>query len=82
MSKFSRVAERSFEGCRFWGLEQKMDNIGIALIVGGAASLCSGLIFLLPVERGSSSSPATIEQSINEIEAHLQRARRQLGDPN
>jgi hypothetical protein len=52
-----------------------MDNIGIALIVGGAASLCSGLIFLLPVERGSSSSPATTEQNLTEIEAHLQRTR-------
>jgi hypothetical protein len=28
-----------------------MDALGVSLIVGGAAFVCSGLIFLLPAER-------------------------------
>lgn len=32
-----------------------MDNVGIALVVGGMAFLFSGLVFLIPV-RGSSAS--------------------------
>ena len=58
-----------------------MDNIGIALMVGGSALLCSGLIFLLPVGRGSSRSQASLEDSLNEIEAHLEAMRQERRYP-
>jgi hypothetical protein len=38
----------------FWAFT-KMDDLGVALLVGGMASLC-GLIFLIPSERWLSSS--------------------------
>ena len=34
-----------------------MDTIGMSLIVGGLAFLCSGLDFLLPIGRISASGP-------------------------
>ena len=47
------------------------DSLGLALIVGGAAFVCSGLIFLLPVRpRGVSS------MKIDDEERALSRGRR------
>jgi hypothetical protein len=42
--------------------------IGLALIVGGAAFLCSGLIFLLPAGRKLSSSEASIEEGQEKVD--------------
>jgi hypothetical protein len=41
--------------------------IGLALIVGGAAFLCSGLIFLLPTGRKLSSSQGSIEEGQEKV---------------
>jgi hypothetical protein len=59
----------------------KMDTLGIALIVGGAAFLCSGLFFLLPAERRASSSQQSVQESLDEIEGYLRQLRKQRGDP-
>jgi hypothetical protein len=37
----------------------KMDDLGVALVAGGVALLCGGLVFLIPVERKLSSSQQT-----------------------
>ena len=42
--------------------------IGLALIVGGAAFLCSGLIFLLPTGRKLSSSQGSIEEGQEKVD--------------
>jgi len=48
----------------------KMDinAIGLALIVGGAAFLCSGLIFLLPTGRKLSSSEDSSDEGRDKID--------------
>jgi hypothetical protein len=48
------------------------DTIGVALIVGGAAFVCSGLVFMLPYGRRY----RTIEQDIDEVDKALTRSRR------
>jgi hypothetical protein len=48
------------------------DTIGVALIVGGAAFVCSGLVFMLPYGRRY----PTIEQDIDEVDKALTRSRR------
>ena len=50
-----------------------MDTLGLALIVGGTAFLCSGLIFLLPGK--AASSARSVEENIGEIENHLEEMR-------
>ena len=57
-----------------------MDTLGLALIVCGTASLCSGLIFLLPGHRGPVSSVQSVEQSIDEIDSYLQQMRGERGE--
>ncbi len=57
-----------------------MDTLGLALIVAGAAFLCSSLIFLLPTERKVSSSRRSTEENLDEIESYLQRMREERGD--
>jgi hypothetical protein len=56
------------------------DTIGVALIVGGAAFLCSGLIFLLPTGRKPPSSDGSVEESREEVDRSLREARRERGD--
>jgi len=51
-----------------------MDSLGLALIVGGMALLCSGLIFLLPGP--GASSARSFHENIDEIEGNLQEMRR------
>jgi len=56
------------------------DTIGVALIVGGAAFLCSGLIFLLPTGRKVSSTQASVEESREEVDRSLRETQRERGD--
>ena len=56
-----------------------MNPLGLALIVGGAAFVLSGLIFLLPAPR-SLRRQDTIEESRERVDFHLERARRDRGD--
>jgi hypothetical protein len=61
----------------FWTIEDMHSHtIGLALIVGGAALLCGGLIFLLPVRRRRS----TVEEDTAAVERSLTRARRARGE--
>jgi hypothetical protein len=56
-----------------------IDTIGIALIVGGFAFLCSGLIFLLPTGRMDSSSwEDSIEKGREKVDRGLQAARKSV----
>ena len=62
-----------------------LEPIGAALIVGGLAFLCSGLIFLLPAGRKVSSPQDSIEEnSIEErrdrVDRALRAARSERGD--
>ncbi len=59
-----------------------MDTLGLALIVAGAALLCSSLIFLLPTERKISSSRRSAEENLDEIESHLRQMREERSDPS
>jgi hypothetical protein len=55
-----------------------MDNVALALIVGGAALLCSGLVFLLP--SGRKRRGESIDESRARVDQHLQELRRLRGD--
>jgi len=57
-----------------------MDPLGLALIVGGAAFVVSGLVFLLPGARRQREQEETIEESREQIEFHLREMRRDQGD--
>jgi hypothetical protein len=57
-----------------------MDSFGIALIVGGMAFLCAGLIFLIPVERKLTSSNGSFEESQERIEYYLREMRKERGE--
>jgi len=48
-----------------------MDNLGLALIVCGAAFPCSGLIFLLPT--GRISSQQSFDENVDEIDDCLRQ---------
>jgi hypothetical protein len=58
----------------------EMDALGVTLIVGGMAFLCSGLIFLLPWENRLSESEQSIEESQREIDYYLQKMRKERGE--
>jgi hypothetical protein len=55
-----------------------IDTIGVALIVGGLAFLCSGLIFLLPT--GRTSQEASIEEDREKVDSGLRASRRERGE--
>lgn len=55
-----------------------MEALGLALIVGGAAFFCSGLIFLIP-ERRISADTSFLE-NLDEIESNLQYSRNERGE--
>ena len=57
-----------------------MNALGIALIVGGMAFLCSGLIFLPPKGRKRSSAHASFEQSQRQIDYYLREMRKERGE--
>jgi hypothetical protein len=57
-----------------------MDTIGIALLVGGGAFLCSGLVFLLPTERKLSSRIEAFENDLQQIEDHLSQMQKERGE--
>jgi hypothetical protein len=57
-----------------------MDSLGLALIVGGAAFVLSGLVFLLPGSRRRRKQQETIDESREQIESHLREMRRDRGD--
>jgi len=59
---------------------RQMDTLGLGLIVGGAALLCSGLIFLLPRERKAVSSQPSVDGNIEEIEGNLRQLRKERGE--
>jgi hypothetical protein len=55
------------------------DSLGVALIVGGLAFLCGGLVFLLPVGRKASQDDS-IEHDRESVDHGLQASRRERGD--
>jgi hypothetical protein len=57
-----------------------IDPLGLALLVGGAALVVSGLVFLLPVRRKQLEQHETFQESIDRIDHHLQEMRRERGD--
>jgi len=57
------------------------DSLGIALIVGGLAFLCGGLIFLLPVGRKASQDDS-IEENRESVDRGLQAAHDERDDPS
>ena len=57
-----------------------MDNVALALIVGGAAFVCSGLVFLLPARRRRLRRGETVDESRDRVDQHLQELRRHRGD--
>ena len=57
-----------------------MDDVALALIVGGAAFVCSGLVFLLPARRRRQRRGETVDESRARVDQHLQELRRQRGD--
>jgi hypothetical protein len=57
-----------------------MEPLGLALIVGGAAFVVSGLVFLLPGSRRRRKQQETIDESREQIEYHLRAMRRDQGD--
>jgi hypothetical protein len=57
-----------------------MRELGIALLVGGAAFLVSGLIFLVPTRLARSAQQRNVEESREEIDRHLRDLRRERGD--
>ena len=57
-----------------------MDQLALSLIVGGAALICSGLVFLLPSGRKRPRRVETIEESRARVDRHLQETRRRQGD--
>jgi len=57
-----------------------MDALGLALIVGGAAFVISGLVFPLPGSRRLREQQETIEESREQIDSHLRAMRRDHGD--
>ena len=57
-----------------------MDALGLALIVGGAAFVVSGLVFLLPGSRRLRKQHETIDESREQIESHLRAMRRDRDD--
>ena len=57
-----------------------MNPLGLALLVGGAALLVSGLVFLLPVRRKQLEQHETFQEGIDSIDHHLHEMRRVRGD--
>jgi hypothetical protein len=54
-----------------------MNVLGVSLLVGGVAFLCSGLIFLLPTERKTSSHEKSVQENQEAIELYLQQIHKQ-----
>jgi hypothetical protein len=57
-----------------------MDNLALALVVGGAAFVCSGLVFLLPSGRRRLRRGESIDESRDKVDLHLQELRRHRGE--
>jgi hypothetical protein len=57
-----------------------MDILGVSLIVGGTAFLCSGLVFLLPAKRKVSSQEESVQIHQEQIEFYLRQMRNQRGE--
>jgi hypothetical protein len=57
-----------------------MDNMGIALVVGGMAFLFSGLIFLIPVRGERRPRQEPFEGSQERIEQYLREMRGNRGE--
>ena len=58
-----------------------MTALGVSLLVGGAAFLISGLIFvLLPGRAKRLEDQRTIEENREEIDGHVRDLRRERGD--
>ena len=64
-------------------LTDKMNALGLAIVVGCAALVCSGLIFwLLSTGRRLCESKKSARKNIEEIEGYIQRMRMEIGDPS
>jgi hypothetical protein len=57
-----------------------MGTVGMALVVGGTALLCSGLIFLIPVRSRRPEPLESFEDSQERIEQYLREMRRRRGE--
>ena len=57
-----------------------MNPLGLALLVGGAALLVSGLVFLLPVHRKQVQYKESVQENIDRIDHHLLETRRERGE--
>jgi hypothetical protein len=53
-----------------------MDQLALSLIVGGAALVCSGLVFLLPSGSKRHKREESIDESRDNVDLHLQELRR------
>ena len=54
----------------------ELDHLGLALIVCGAAFVCSGLIFVLPRERNA----RTFDENLKQVDSHLRQMREDQRD--
>jgi hypothetical protein len=59
----------------------EMNTVALSMIVGGMASLFSGLIFLLPTERALSDTNESLEESRERIEYYLRQMRKEGWEP-
>jgi hypothetical protein len=59
----------------------EMNTIAVVMIVGGMASLFSGLFFLLPAERALSDTNESLDESQERIEYYLQQLRKETSQP-
>jgi hypothetical protein len=57
-----------------------MDILGVSLIVGGTAFLCSGLVCLLPTKREVSSQEEPVQVNQEQIEFYLRQMRNQRSE--
>lgn len=57
-----------------------METLGLTFIVGGAAFLCSGLVFLLPSQGAGNSADRSFEENLEEIENNLNHFRNERGE--
>jgi uncharacterized membrane-anchored protein len=57
-----------------------VDSVGFAMIVGGAAFLFCGLIFLIPRAENRITSEAAFEEKRQQVEQQLSEKRRDRGE--
>jgi|SRR5436190_23060249 hypothetical protein len=61
---------------RIFSGKAAMNDLALSLIVGGAALVCSGLVFLLPSGSTRQERDESIDESRDSVDLHLQELRR------